>query len=67
MGNIRNNHLKEALLVFLIVCYFTIEGVADSTLTTHRGFFVMMLLGLVMSNMKFNIENTETDENFANR
>ena len=52
-GYFRISHnIKLFLLVLLIVCYFVIESTTDSTYTTHRGFFVMMILGLVISNMK---------------
>ena len=40
------------LMALLITCYFTIESTSDSTYTTHRGFFIMMILGYVLSNMK---------------
>ena len=39
-------------MALLITCYFTIESTSDSTYTTHRGFFIMMILGYVLSNMK---------------
>ena len=53
----KSDCLKDALLVFLIVCYFAIEGIADSTFTTHRGFFIMMLLGFILSDMKVCIKS----------
>ena len=36
----------------LIIAYFAIESTTDSTYTTHRGFFIMMLLGFSLANMK---------------
>lgn len=45
-------NIKTFLLTFLIVCYFAIESTTDSTYTTHRGFFIMMILGWVLSDMK---------------
>lgn len=39
----------------LIVSFFLIECTTDSTLTHNRGLFMMMLLGLTMSNFKKNI------------
>lgn len=47
-----SHNIKLFLLSLLIVCYFAIESTTDSTYTTHRGFFVMMILGLVLSNQK---------------
>ncbi len=38
--------------VILIIVFFIIEGVADSTFTTHRGFFILMFLGLLLGDMK---------------
>ena len=58
------------VIILLITCFFGIEGVADSTFTTHRGFFILMILGLTLSEMKYiNKENTnkEKHENSTNR
>lgn len=61
---------KHMVIVLLIACFFGIEGVADSTFTTHRGFFILMFLGLTLSEMKY-INNTnaknEINESSANR
>ena len=46
------HNIKLMLMALLITCYFTIESTSDSTYTTHRGFFIMMILGYVLSNMK---------------
>lgn len=53
---------KTKLLIFtiLIVVFFVIEGVADSTFTTHRGFFMMMFLGLIFSDMKNEIPSLKS-------
>lgn len=40
---------KHFIIPFLIIGYLLIENVADATFTGHRGFFIMMLLGLVLS------------------
>lgn len=60
---------KLITLVLLIIGYFAIESTSDSTYTTHRGFFIMMILGLVLSNMKYQslLIKKEQDENIANR
>lgn len=44
--------VKYFTLIILIVSFFLIECTTDSTLTHNRGLFMMMLLGLVMSNYK---------------
>lgn len=43
---------KETLMVLMIVCFFLIECVADTTITHNRGFYMMMLLGLLFSDLK---------------
>lgn len=43
---------KYFVIPFLIIGYLLIENIADATFTGHRGFFIMMLLGLVMSEQK---------------
>lgn len=43
---------KYFIIPFLIVGYLLVENVADATFTSHRGFFIMMLLGLVLSESK---------------
>lgn len=43
---------KYFIMVALIIGYFIIESIADATFTSHRGFFMMMLLGLILSEQK---------------
>lgn len=43
---------KETLMVLMIVGFFLIECVADTTITHNRGFYMMMLLGLLFSDLK---------------
>lgn len=43
---------KYFIIPFLIVGYLLVENVADATFTGHRGFFIMMFLGLVLSEAK---------------
>lgn len=43
---------KYFIIPFLIIGYLAIENVADATFTGHRGFFIMMTLGLVLSEQK---------------
>ena len=51
-------NMKCLSMVLMIIGFFIIEGTTDSTFTTHRGFFVLMLLGLILSDLK----NGVTDE-----
>lgn len=39
-------------MVLLITGFFGIEGTSDSTFTTHRGFFILMILGLALTQMR---------------
>ena len=48
----KNGDSKLFSLVLLVVTYLLIESTTDSTLTTHRGFFVLMILGLCLSDLK---------------
>lgn len=43
---------KETLMVLMIVGFFLIECVADTTITHNRGFYMMMLLGLLFSDLR---------------
>lgn len=56
---------KLMVLGLLIVAFFGIEGIADSTFTTHRGFFILMLLGLILSGTKYSLNNTEKNESLT--
>lgn len=49
---------KHFIIPFLIIGYFLIESIADATFTSHRGFFIMMLLGLTLSESKHYIQTT---------
>ena len=41
------------IIIVLLICGFLfIENVADATFTSNRGFFMMLLLGFVLSNQK---------------
>ncbi len=46
---------KHFTFIILITGFFVIEGVADSTFTTHRGFFMMMFLGMLLADMKYTL------------
>lgn len=72
-----NRNIQLFLLILMIVGYFAIESTSDSTFTTHRGFFIMMILGLALANIRreavemeksvTNIESTDNHEDIANR
>ena len=56
-------HTKQAklmIIVLLLICFFGIEGTSDSTITTHRGLFMMMMIGLMLSEMKNKIANSKS-------
>lgn len=48
----QNFQIRYLIITTIIICYFLIESIADATFTGHRGFFMMMLLGLVFSEQK---------------
>lgn len=43
---------KNFIMVLMFIVFFAIEGTTDSTFTTHRGFYVLVLLGIVLSDLK---------------
>ncbi|MCD8263635.1 MAG: O-antigen ligase domain-containing protein [Tannerellaceae bacterium] len=43
---------RLASISLIIIAYFAIENVADAAFTSNRGFFFMMLLGWIFSDMK---------------
>jgi O-antigen ligase len=51
---------KYLIITSIIIFYFLIESIADATFTGHRGFFMMMLLGLVFSEQKHELETSES-------
>lgn len=55
----RTKKEKYFIIPFLIIGYLLIENVADATFTGHRGFFIMMLLGLVLSEQKQLLSKTK--------
>lgn len=48
----KSQKVKYLMIPLLIVGYFLIESIADATFTGHRGYFMMMFLGLVLSEHK---------------
>ncbi|MDR1221304.1 MAG: O-antigen ligase family protein [Tannerella sp.] len=62
----RLNCHKEATIALIIIIFFMIESTTDSTITHNRGMFIMMLLGLLFSDIHAKLSNSVhgTDENF---
>ena len=54
---------KESVMILLIVMFFLIECTTDSTITHNRGLFMMMLLGLLFSDLKCSKERLLYGEN----
>lgn len=49
----RKTGQTHLIIIVLLICGFLfIENVADATFTSNRGFFMMLLLGFVLSNQK---------------
>ncbi|MDR2496964.1 MAG: O-antigen ligase domain-containing protein [Tannerellaceae bacterium] len=57
LGTERNRALFYILL--LITGYLAVDGIADSTFISYRGFFVMMFAGLILSEMQDSREPAE--------
>lgn len=53
---------KYFIITALIISYFIIESIADATFTSHRGFFMMMLLGLILSEQKRVVDSLEKEK-----
>jgi len=50
-------YYKEAVIAIMIVVFFFIECTSDATLTHNRGMFMMMIMGLVFSDVKIKGDN----------
>ena len=51
---------KEPIIAIMIIFFFIIECTTDATLTHNRGMFMMMLLGLIFSDIRTRtIDNTQ--------
>lgn len=61
---------KESIMAIMIIVFFIIECTSDATLTHNRGMFMMMLLGLLFSDIKKSEAAHETSliyENIAGK
>jgi len=47
---------KRYIIVSLIVAFFAIECIADSTFTHNRGFVMLVILGLTLSEMRSSLK-----------
>ncbi|MBP1618461.1 MAG: putative rane protein [Bacteroidetes bacterium] len=52
---------KFVLIILLIVAFFGIELIADTTLTHNRGFFMMVLMGLSLRLLRDRYSNIELE------
>ena len=52
VGMFNKGFIKESLIAILIILFFLIECTSDATITHNRGMFMMMLMGLVFSDLK---------------
>lgn len=50
---------KYIIITLLISSYLAIENIAEASFTSNKGFFMMLLLGMVLGIQKRNIENIE--------
>ena len=58
-----SNCYKEPILAIMIIFFFLIECTTDATLTHNRGMFMMMLLGLIFSDIQTRkISNTQASD-----
>jgi len=44
---------KEYLIAILTICFFAIESFADSTFTHNRGLFMLIIMGMALSDMHY--------------
>ncbi|MDR0430044.1 MAG: O-antigen ligase family protein [Tannerellaceae bacterium] len=58
----QSQNTQYLIITTLIICYFLIESIADATFTGHRGFFMMMILGLVFSEQKYELKKLTENE-----
>ena len=58
---------KESVMILLIVMFFLIECTTDSTITHNRGLFMMMLLGLLFSDLRRSKERQLYGENTCSK
>ncbi|MDR1602126.1 MAG: O-antigen ligase domain-containing protein [Tannerella sp.] len=55
----KTQNIKLIMIAILIVCFLAIECTTGSTFIAQGGFFVMMILGLILSEKKHEAEQTK--------
>lgn len=58
---------KESLIILMIIMFFMIECTTDATITHNRGLFMMMLLGLLSSDLRRSKEKQLYVENTGSK
>ena len=58
---------KQSLIILMIVMFFMIECTTDTTITHNRGLFMMMLLGLLFSDLRRSKERQLYGENTCSK
>lgn len=56
----RTANIKYFVVSILAVCFLFIENVADASFTSNRGFFMMLFLGLLMSEQQHDVNELST-------
>lgn len=62
---LKSKNAKYITIAALITAYIAIENIADASITSNRGFFIMMLLGLTLGELKhieLDEQNKENNE-----
>jgi hypothetical protein len=62
----KTRNLHFVVIIALIIGFLGIDGTTDSTFISNRGFFVMMLLGLVVTRMKLQHQELEYESEKLN-
>lgn len=55
----KTQDFKYLIITLLISCYLAIENIAEASFTSNKGFFMMLLLGMVLGIQKRNSEMIE--------
>ena len=53
------NCRKEVTIALMLIAFFLIECTSDATITHNRGIFLMMLLGMIFSDIQMKTEKNE--------
>jgi hypothetical protein len=54
---------KEVIIALMVILFFMIESTSDATITHNRGIFLMMLLGMIFSDLQLKTEKRKIDVN----